>query len=453
MGSSMTGEKRSDSDIAPVQSTGVGVHEDADLAKGNTLESHEVFQKTEDGVAFRTVGWPRATIIFLKITFALGVLAIPTSLYTLGAVGGGLSIVGWCALNTYCGVIQGNFRNRHPECHTIADMCGLMGETVGGATGRLIAREVAGAVFIVAYILCIGGGVIGLSVAFNALSDHGACTVWFAFAGMVLMTIAAAVRTLRNVGWLTWVGFFSLLISIMIVVVAVTTRSRPAMAPQEGPFDLGFHAMAYPTFAAGMTATATIFISSAGTSAMLPVISEMREPKDYKKALLVCNALVFAMYISFAMVVYAWCGAYVANPALGSAGTLIKKVSYGIALPGLVVTGAIYQHIAAKYLFVRILRNTRHLQSNTMIHWSVWLSCCIALGVVSFILAQAVSIFNYILALAGSICFGPMALITPGLLFIHDHSHYRRGTMFEKIKFFGHVCIIILGCFITVGGT
>lgn len=29
-------------------------------------EQHEVFRKTETGVDFRTVGWPRASAIFLK---------------------------------------------------------------------------------------------------------------------------------------------------------------------------------------------------------------------------------------------------------------------------------------------------------------------------------------------------------------------------------------------------
>lgn len=30
------------------------------------LEEHEVFKKTHEGVDFRTVGWPRASVIFLK---------------------------------------------------------------------------------------------------------------------------------------------------------------------------------------------------------------------------------------------------------------------------------------------------------------------------------------------------------------------------------------------------
>lgn len=78
-------------------------------------EEHEVFKK--DGlVNFRTVGWPRASVIFLKgesqklcrrnaanahqVIFATGVLSIPTAMFSLGAVGGALSVVGWGALNT-----------------------------------------------------------------------------------------------------------------------------------------------------------------------------------------------------------------------------------------------------------------------------------------------------------------------------------------------------------------
>lgn len=63
-------------------------------------DSREIFKDTPDGVKFRTVSWQRATIIFLKIQFAMSILSVPGALATLGAVGGALSIVGWEVLNT-----------------------------------------------------------------------------------------------------------------------------------------------------------------------------------------------------------------------------------------------------------------------------------------------------------------------------------------------------------------
>lgn len=409
------------------------------------LESHEVFKKTDDGVDFRNVSWPFAAVIFLKTIFATGVLSIPSAMYSLGALGGALSVVGWSFMNTYTAMIQGDFKTRHPECHTLADM----GYTVGGVW----LKELIGVLYLIAYVLCSGTGIVGLSVAFNALSDHAACTVWWAFLSMVIITAAASIRTLRNIGWLTWVGFLSIFLAVFIVVVGVTTVDRPAAAPQEGDFDLGYHVIAYPTFAEGMTATATIFVSSAGTSAFLPVISEMKNPRDYRKALYICMGLVLCMYLSFSLVVYRWTGQWVANPSLGSAGGTIKKVSYGVGLIGLAVSGCVYQHVAAKYLFVRILRNTRHLQSNTVIHWGTWLGCSIGLGIVAFILAESIAIFNYLLSLVGSICFAPMAISVPGILWLFDFSHYRAGTPWQRLQYFFHWFLVVLGLFITVGGT
>jgi len=200
--------------------------------------------------------------------FATGVLSIPTAMYGLGAIGGSLSVLGWGALNTYFAIVQGNFRNRHAHCHSIADMA----HVVGGP----ITREICGFLFIVAYVLCAGAGIVGLSVAFNALSENAVCTVWFAFVSCVLVVACASVRKFEKIGWLSWVGFVSVYVAVFIVVVGVTTRDRPAAAPQTGEYDLGYRVLAYPTFMVGMTATCNIFIASAGTSAFLPVISEMR---------------------------------------------------------------------------------------------------------------------------------------------------------------------------------
>lgn len=72
----------------------------APAEKGTALEAREIFHDESEGVKFRTVSWQRATIIFLKIQFAMSILSVPGALATLGAVGGALSIVGWEVLNT-----------------------------------------------------------------------------------------------------------------------------------------------------------------------------------------------------------------------------------------------------------------------------------------------------------------------------------------------------------------
>lgn len=377
--------------------------------------------------------------------FATGVLTIPTAMYSLGAVGGALSVIGWGALNTYTAYLQGAFRNSHPGCHSIADMAHVLGGVVG--------REISGVLFLCAYIIAAGSGILGVSIALNALSNHAACSVWWSFIATIVIVACASVRKFHQIGWLTWAGFISIFIAVLIVVIGVTTRDRPAAAPQTGDFELGYYVIAYPNFTGGIVASASIFVSSAGTSAFLPVISEMRYPKDYNKALYVCMAIVNGAYLSFALVVYKWCGQWVTSPSLGSAGPLLEKISYAIGLIGLIVSACLYLHVAAKYLFVRLLRNSPHLQKDSIVHWVTWLGCTIGLSSISFILAEAVPIFNYLLAIAGSVCFAPLAISLPGGLWLYDYGHYRKGTVGQQAMFWAHVLLVLLGAFFCVGGT
>ncbi|RVX74994.1 hypothetical protein B0A52_01271 [Exophiala mesophila] len=421
---------------------------ESETIKGEILaasEKHEVFQKTSKGVNFRTVGWIQASIIFLKVVFATGVLSIPGAMVSLGAVGGALSVIGWGLFNTYNAIVQGDFRNAHPSCHTIADMA----EVVGGTW----MKELTNIVYLLAWVIATGSGIVGVSVGLNALSHHAACTVWWAFLATVLVMAFASFRRFHQIGWLSWAGFWSIFIAVTIVVIAVTQLDRPAAAPQTGPFELGYYVTASPTFVAGMTASANIFVSSSGTSAFLPVIAEMRNPKDYKKAVFLCMGLVNATYLAYSLVVYRWCGQWVANPSLGSAGQTVKMVSYGIGLIGLLVSAILFLHVAAKSLFVRILRNTQHLQSNSMTHWAVWIGCIVGLGTIAFLLAQAVPVFNYLLALLGTVCFAPLAMILPGLFWLYDHGAWRTGGLKKAVIYYLHCGMILLGLFFFIGGT
>ena len=66
----------------------------------------------------------------------------------------------------------------------------------------------------------------------------------------------------------------------------------------------------------------------------------------YTRSLLICQGGVTATYFVIGTVVYYFCGSYVASPALGSAGPLIKKIAYGLALPGLTVTTTLVLHVS-----------------------------------------------------------------------------------------------------------
>lgn len=100
-----------------------------------------------------------------------------------------------------------------------------------------------------------------------------------------------------------------------------------------------------------------------------------------------------------------------------------------------------------------MLRNSRHLQANTFVHWATWISCIIGLSAIAFIFAEAIPIFNYLNALTGSICFAPLGMMLPGWLWLYDHGHYRKGSAVQQIIYWLHWGMILLGIFFLVGAT
>jgi hypothetical protein len=66
----------------------------------------------------------------------------------------------------------------------------------------------------------------------------------------------------------------------------------------------------------------------------------------------------------------------------------MKRVCYGLAIPGLCITCVLFTHLAAKAVFVRLMRKSRHLAANTWQHWAAWIGCVATNTTLSFIIAE-----------------------------------------------------------------
>lgn len=78
----------------------------------------------------------------------------------------------------------------------------------------------------------------------------------------------------------------------------------------------------------------------------------MRDPRKYTRVLVASIAITTVLYLVIGGVVYAFCGQYISSPALGSAGPLMKKVCYGLAIPALGATLTIFVHVSARHVCV-----------------------------------------------------------------------------------------------------
>ncbi|KAF9887418.1 hypothetical protein FE257_010273 [Aspergillus nanangensis] len=402
---------------------------------------------TDEGPNYRNVGFLGTVILMMKTQIGLGVLSVPTAFNVLGIIPGVICLCVIASITTWSNYVIGQFKTRHPEVYGIDDA----GALIFGPVGRVV-LSVA---FCLYWIFVTGSGILGISIGLNAVSTHAACTAIFVAVSALLGFMFSSVRTLGHITWLAWIGLPCILTAILIVTIAVSIQSHPPSTPTPSlPWTSDYKLLAHPTFTSAIAAIASLVFSFSGVPGFFAIVSEMRSPRQYTAALLLCQAGVTAIYTVIGCVVYYYCGSEVASPALGSAGGLVKKVAYGFALPGLVVTTTIVTHIPAKYIFVHILRGSKHLTSNSATHWMVWLSCTAGVTVVGYIIASAIPEFDTLVALIGALlgtlmCFQPM-----GCMWLYDN--WGRGDR-RSTRWWVMVCwsvfVVVLGSFLMVAGT
>ncbi|CAO1637630.1 unnamed protein product [Jaminaea pallidilutea] len=374
----------------------------------------DVFAAGDGTVEFRGVHWFGAACLIAKSQFGLGVLGIPFTFMTLGFFPGMLSLVILSVITTWTGLVVGNFRNRHPSIHSIGDAAYVLFGVWG--------REVMGATFWLLYTFCYGAAALTVSKAFNTFSDHSLCTVGFVgIAAILSLLLGSLTRTLKTMSWCSYVALASVFLGVWVTAIACLTQDRPAAAPPApAPVMKNITAFAATSFGPAMAAVSTQLFSLGGTASFFSIHAEMENPHHYRRSLLAGQGFVVLNYIVVSAIMYGKVGSYITSPALGSAGERIKVVAYGISFPALLFSCFFQAHLAAKYTFVRLLRNTKHLQHNTTVHWTVWLASLILSLVVGFAVAGAIPFFGDLLGLIGAFLMPSFTIIVPACLALYS---------------------------------
>ncbi|GAA6006849.1 hypothetical protein JCM10207_009114 [Rhodosporidiobolus poonsookiae] len=425
--------------------------------KGNVYveEEHVVVDAvfgeiSRGGPNYRGVHWIHATVLLIKTQIGLGVLGIPAVLTSLG-LGPGLALIFIMGfITTWSGHVLHHFKLKHPEVYSMADV----GYILGGVWGR----EILGAIYWLLLTSVAGASMLGFATALNNITDNAGCTAVWALVGAILIFLVSAIRTLERISWLSWVGLAGILGAVLTLAVAVGVQDRPDAAPQVGPWDPQVLVVAHPSFFDAMTALSTISFSFAGPPNFVSIVAEMRRPKDFTKSLIACQIVVTLTYAIIGAVVYHFCGVYVSSPALGSAGPLLKKVCYGIALPGLVIGGVLNVHLTSKYSFLRItlwLNKTEHVNSNSLKSWMFWLSFVLANVGIAYVIAEAIPFFGDLVSLIGALLATCIAITVWGWAWLHQN---RERIMTERTPglialAIINVLLVALGAFIQVAGT
>jgi amino acid permease len=141
------------------------------------------------------MSWWHVGILMIAENISLGILALPQSVAVLGLLPGLLLILILGVLAGYTGFIIGQFKQAFPQVQSFADC----GELIAGPIGR----EVMAVSQILILVFIMGAHVLSFSIAMNAMTEHGACTVLFSAVGLVVCFVLGLPRTLKNVSYLS----------------------------------------------------------------------------------------------------------------------------------------------------------------------------------------------------------------------------------------------------------
>lgn len=143
------------------------------------------------------------------------------------------------------------------------------------------------------------------------------------------------------------------------------------------------------TFVNGLNAVLNITFLWIGQILYPSFIAEMRRPQDFPKALAALTALEMILFLVVSVVGYHYLGQYAQAPLVGSfLEPWQRKSAFAFVIVPTVIIGAIYSNVTSKFIYRRILGNSRHAHSNTATGWGVWVAIIIVVWALGFVFGK-----------------------------------------------------------------
>jgi|TARA_R110002003_G_scaffold106_13_gene8817 hypothetical protein len=295
----------------------------------------------------------------------------------------------------------------------------------------------------------------------NTITGHGICTIGFSAITAVISFAGSIPRTFNG---LAKIATFSALFTFISVILAAAfsgAEGKPAGYPKMGePTVLAIPA-AGTSFVLGMSAFMNISYTFIGQITLPSFIAEMKEPKDFPKALWVvtiCEVIVFSLVGG---IVYGYTGTqYMTSPAFGSLeNEVYKKVAFTFMVPTIIFLGVLYASVSARFVFFRVFAGTKHLGNHTFVGWASWVGILALLWVFAFIIAEVIPFFSDLLSLMSSLFDSFFGFIFWGVAYMRLR-RAKYGEGFWKTRgfrgyfgFFFNILLCMIGVLFLTAGT
>ncbi|PWZ00254.1 hypothetical protein BCV70DRAFT_107454 [Testicularia cyperi] len=419
---------------------------------GSAVDSEDALaiQKVKDAqeggtIVYRTLSWPKAALLLFTEYVCLAILAFPWAFSVLGMAGGLIATftLGLAAL--YTSLILWRYCMRHPHLLNICDI----GYQIFGKSK--IAYELTAAALVLNNVFIMGLHTLTGSEILNTLSNHGACSVVFSLVIMVVSIILTLPRKLEQLTGLGIVSALSMFIAIILTISFTGAQGEPAVeGGLTSPVVVSAFAPKSYTWVDGTNAVLNIVFTWIGHIMYPSFIAEMKDPKDFPKALYAVTIAEFVLFSVTGIVVYRYTGQYSVAPAVGTLRPVFKKIAFAFVLPTTIIIGVLYASVVAKYLFGRLFIGTKHYNNHTVLGWAGWIGCVTVTWIMGWVIGEAVPFFGSLLSLMSALfdCYFGYIFWAFAFLELYKGQLWKGQPLTRKLETLFQGVLIITGLFI-----
>lgn len=393
---------------------------------------------------FNRLGWKRLTIILIVEAVALGALSIPAAFATLGMIAGVICCVLFGFIAIAAGYNVGYTKVKYPQVQNFADAARLMFGKWGA--------EFVWIVFGLELIFVSGSHCLTGTIAFQNLTDDGACSLVFGVVSAIILLGVSIPPTFTEMAILGYIDCVSILSAIGVTIIATGIQSTNAAG---GLSSVNWSA--YPkenvTVSEIFVAIVNIILAYTFTLCQFSFMDEMHTPEDFGKSVWLAGIAEMIIYTVTGATVYAFVGVDVQSPALLSAGPLVSKVAFGLAIPVIFISGAIITQVAARLIHGRIYKHDVARYVNTKKGWITWLITLVVVVFVGWVIAEAIPFFSDLVALISSLFNSGFALYLPALMWFFLLREGPWNSRENLIKGALNGFMFLLGMVVLVAGT
>lgn len=402
-------------------------------------------QKTVEGEAkFRRLGWKRMAVILIVEAIGLGTFSLPSSFSTLGLVAGVICCTVLGLTTIYTGWIVGKVKIAYPDIKHYGDIGGLV-------MGRF-GSELVGGLYVLQLILMTASFCLTGTIAFDTLSDKGVCGLVFGIISAIILLLLSTMPSFTEAAILGYIDLASVMTTIGIAIIGSGVWASNLPSGISGQSWSAWPATDI-SFKDVMVAISNIMFCYSFCMFVTPFQSEMHTPTDFMKSIWVLGIVEIVVYNVTGALIYVFVGNGVQSPSLLSLEGVLPKVAFGFAVPLIFISGAIGNTVTARYVHLRLYRDSVTRFINTPKGWATWLAVLAVVTMVAWVLAESIPFFDDLLALSSALLVSGFVLYFPAvmwLMLLCEGKWYDRRNLIHAITC---VFVFLLGMLVLGGGT